>query len=288
LPRKGYTGPEWPTSLGKWAWHHGSLYNYVESKEALFYLLVDRGADPPSDWKPKTWPVRTPTRDRLMKRLRQQIAASFALPQLEAALERQRVPDIRAELEGIVWELYERTEHTRERATVISRSAADLPDFFQLFFVRVRRDLITRLTRYVQRRMDDGYFSSDLDPAVAGRFLLETVTTFARHRYTDPDKTGLAFEIAALDAARSAGVSVPRAYEEVVIDGRTGLVMERLEGSDLLTIIGQKPWLVFHSGCVTGEIHARINAARAPASLPMVRDVVNRGLARLALSEHDW
>jgi aminoglycoside phosphotransferase (APT) family kinase protein len=98
-------------------------------------------------------------------------------------------------------------------------------------------------------------------------------------------KTGLALEIAALDAARSAGVSVPQAYEEVVIDGRTGLVMERLEGSDLLTIIGQKPWLVFHSGRVTGEIHARINAARAPASLPTVRDAVNRGLARLATSE---
>jgi aminoglycoside phosphotransferase (APT) family kinase protein len=97
--------------------------------------------------------------------------------------------------------------------------------------------------------------------------------------------SSLAFEIAALEAARFAGVSVPRAYEEVVIDGRTGLVMERLEGSDLLTIIGQKPWLVFHSGRVTGEIHARINAARAPASLPAVRDVVNRRLARLALSE---
>ena len=98
-------------------------------------------------------------------------------------------------------------------------------------------------------------------------------------------KTGLALEIAALNVARLAGVSVPQAYEEVVIDGRTGLVMERLEGSDLLTIIGQRPWLVFHSGRVTGEIHARINAARAPASLPAVSDVVNRGLARLALSE---
>jgi len=166
---------------------HGSLYNYVESKEALFYLLVDRGANPPSEWKPKTWPVRTPSRDRLMKRLREQIAAGFALPQLDAALEPQRVPDIRAELEGIVRELYERTEHTRELATVISRSAADLPDLFQLFFVRVRRDVFARLTRYVQRRMDDGYFSSGLDPAAAGRFLLETVTTFARHRHADPD-----------------------------------------------------------------------------------------------------
>lgn len=47
--------------------------------------------------------------------------------------------------------------------------------------------MITRLTRYVQRRMDDGDFSSGLDPAAAGRFLLETVTTFARHRHADPD-----------------------------------------------------------------------------------------------------
>ena len=142
----------------------------VESKEALFYLLVVRGADPPSKWKPKTWPVRTPTRDRLMKRLREQITAAFALPQLDAALERQRVPNIRVELERIVRELYERTEHTREPATVIARSAADLPDLFQLFFVRVRRDLFARFTRYVQRRMEDGYFSGGLDPAAAGRF----------------------------------------------------------------------------------------------------------------------
>jgi tRNA A-37 threonylcarbamoyl transferase component Bud32 len=92
----------------------------------------------------------------------------------------------------------------------------------------------------------------------------------------------LAFAIAALEAARSAGVPVPQVYEEVVIDGRTCLMMERLEGTDLLTIIGQKPWLVFRSGRLTGEIHARINAARAPGSLPAVRDVMNRGVSRLA------
>src|SRR4029434_4939568 len=98
-------------------------------------------------------------------------------------------------------------------------------------------------------------------------------------------RTGLAFEIAALEAARSAGVSVPQVYEEVVIDGRTGLMMERLDGTDLLTTIGRKPWLVFRCGRPTGEIHARINAGRAPASLPAVKDVMNRGLAHLAPSQ---
>jgi tRNA A-37 threonylcarbamoyl transferase component Bud32 len=34
----------------------------------------------------------------------------------------------------------------------------------------------------------------------------------------------LAYEAAALDAARGAGVPVPRAYEQVVVDERPGLV----------------------------------------------------------------
>jgi hypothetical protein len=44
----------------------------------------------------------------------------------------------------------------------------------------------------------------------------------------------LACEVAALEAAYSAGVRVPRAYEQVVVDGRPRLVMQRLEGTDLL------------------------------------------------------
>ena len=98
-------------------------------------------------------------------------------------------------------------------------------------------------------------------------------------------RTALAFEIAALEGARSAGVPVPQVYEEVMIDGRTGVMMERLDGTDLLTMIGRKPWLVFRCGRLTGEIHARIGAGRAPESLPAVKDVMSRGLAHLASSQ---
>ena len=69
------------------------------------------------------------------------------------------------------------------------------------------------------------------------------------------------------------------------MDGGPGLAMERLEGTDLLSVLGQKPWLVFRSGRLTGEIHARINGARAPASLPTVREVMRDALARLAHRE---
>lgn len=166
---------------------HGSLYNYVESKEALFYLLVDRGGRASGGPLPAQLPVRAPSREVVLRRLEQQIENTFALPKLEAALRRRRVRDARAELEEIVRELYARTEETRGGAAVIERSALDLPDLFQVFFVKVRRHLLARLTAYVEQRIKFGYFRPAPDPAVAARVLLETVTVFGRHRHSDPD-----------------------------------------------------------------------------------------------------
>jgi aminoglycoside phosphotransferase (APT) family kinase protein len=95
----------------------------------------------------------------------------------------------------------------------------------------------------------------------------------------------VASEVAALEAARSAGLQIPDALEQVVVDGRPGIVMERLRGTDLFSVMGRKPWLVFRAGRLTGEIHARINAARAPASLPKVKDVAQEILASLGRRE---
>jgi aminoglycoside phosphotransferase (APT) family kinase protein len=95
----------------------------------------------------------------------------------------------------------------------------------------------------------------------------------------------VAYEVAALDAARSAGLQVPEAFEQVTVNGRPGIVMKRLRGTDLLSVLGRKPWLVFRTGRPTGELHARINAARGPASLPRVKDVAQEILASLARRE---
>ncbi|MCI0388009.1 MAG: TetR/AcrR family transcriptional regulator [Acidobacteria bacterium] len=166
---------------------HGSPYNYVESKEALFYLLVDQGVrDEPAEL-PDELPVRTPSREALLKRIEEQIENTFTLPRLDAALRRPQPEDPRAELEEIVRELYLRIHQTREPATVLERSAIDQPDLFTLFFVKTRRRLLERLTTYLRHRIDRGHFQPVPDPATAARFLLEAVTFFARHRYSDPD-----------------------------------------------------------------------------------------------------
>src|SRR5262245_44741930 len=164
---------------------HGSLYNYVESKEALFLLLVDQWGAPDAKLSERELPLRTPPMDTIVSRLRQRVDEAFQLPALKAALKKRRPADPYAELHAVVDELFDRTERSREGATILERSAADVPELFRLFFEQVRRDLFERMTRYVTMRIQDGVFHA-ADPQTSARFILESVTFFARHRFLDP------------------------------------------------------------------------------------------------------
>jgi len=75
----------------------GTLYNYVESKEALFRLLLDRGLGTPPP-AATALPLRSPSAASLARRMDDAITANFALPRLDIALARRRVTDPAAEL----------------------------------------------------------------------------------------------------------------------------------------------------------------------------------------------
>ena len=100
----------------------GALYRYVESKEALFHIVVDRAfqADPPA--LADTLPIPTPPAGATLKRLRVRLEEGLEFPRLESALAGRRVSDVRAEVVGIVGEFYERFEETREGADLLERS----------------------------------------------------------------------------------------------------------------------------------------------------------------------
>jgi aminoglycoside phosphotransferase (APT) family kinase protein len=89
-------------------------------------------------------------------------------------------------------------------------------------------------------------------------------------------------EEAALRAASAAGAPVPAVHERMTVDGRPGLVMERLDGPDLLARLGKRPWTIRSTGRLLGELHARLNAVRAPATLPDLKESVLALLARRA------
>lgn len=174
----------------------GTLYNYVESKEALFHLLLDRalGAESPA---PDALPLARPDPRALAARMQQAMAATFKLPHLDEALARRRVTDAAGELRQVIDELFERTLSTREAADMLERSVADVPELAAVFYGHVRGSILDRLATLLGRRMAAGHHRNAHPPALA-RLVLESVTMFARHLYHD--RAPLGFD---LGSARS-------------------------------------------------------------------------------------
>ncbi len=90
-------------------------------------------------------------------------------------------------------------------------------------------------------------------------------------------------EVAAMRASAVAGVPVPRVGEVVEVDGRVGLVMERIEGTDLFNLVGRRPWKLRSIARLTGHLHARLNAVPAPEALGTLHERIQRSIA---LSPH--
>jgi AcrR family transcriptional regulator len=169
----------------------GTLYNYVAGKAALFHLVIERAFvdEPPPP--PPSLPLPIPTPEATLALLRARLLAATRFPLLDAALARRRVADPRAELEGIVGELYERIEHTRVAGALMERSALDLPALAALWFGEIRHRFFTRLAEYLDRRMRAGLLRPMPVPAAAARLVVETIAFSARHRHADPDPARL-------------------------------------------------------------------------------------------------
>ena len=81
-------------------------------------------------------------------------------------------------------------------------------------------------------------------------------------------------------ACVAAGVRAPDAGEIIEVDGRFGLVLERVDGGDLFDTISRQPWKVYAVGAQTGRLHAQVNAMEAPGGLPAVRDAMAANIER--------
>jgi AcrR family transcriptional regulator len=167
----------------------GTVYNYFESKEALFYTIIDRGFGGGPMPSADDLPIRTSSLKKTVARLRQRIELGGRLPALDRAIARHTVNDARTELETIIREFYAVTARTRRAADLIERSAIDLPEFAELFFRKNRRGLVDRFSLYLERRIALGVFRPLSDPKTTARLILETVVWFARHRHNTPDSS---------------------------------------------------------------------------------------------------
>jgi aminoglycoside phosphotransferase (APT) family kinase protein len=75
----------------------------------------------------------------------------------------------------------------------------------------------------------------------------------------------LAHEARVMEYARAQGFPVP-AVEELSHDG-ADMVMERLDGMDMVAVLAKRPWTVTTKGRVLAELHHRLHEIDAPVWL---------------------
>lgn len=84
---------------------------------------------------------------------------------------------------------------------------------------------------------------------------------------------GHRFEALALTELDGQGIA-PKLIDTVCWDGRTGLVMERLDGADMLSVLQQRPWRVLALARTLAGTHLTVHRVQAPATLPGVRELL--------------
>lgn len=82
-----------------------------------------------------------------------------------------------------------------------------------------------------------------------------------------------------LKHAAACGVRVPRLFGRAEVDGRPGLIMERVPGVDLLTLVGRKPWKVLEVAGVSSRVHAQMHECVAPPEVEPLKSRITRLVA---------
>lgn len=80
-------------------------------------------------------------------------------------------------------------------------------------------------------------------------------------------------EMLATQAAFDAGLPVPAVGELVEIEGRRGIVLERIDGPSMMDIIRERPWRIVRMARLWGELHVQIHSHEAEA-LPSLRGIL--------------
>ncbi|MEO1145377.1 MAG: helix-turn-helix domain-containing protein [Cyanobacteria bacterium J06638_22] len=178
----------------------GTVYLYVESKEALFDLVLRHGdvlfpiGKPGSDSDaphpilalPATLPVPTPDSASTLQFVAEELIEADPVPLLSQALSQDAPSSVSAELEGILRQLYRKMYRHRVSMKLIDRCAREYPELAAVFFQAGRTTVMQSLVQYLGLRIQQGYFRPVPDRAIAARMILENLTYWAIHRHWDP------------------------------------------------------------------------------------------------------
>jgi aminoglycoside phosphotransferase (APT) family kinase protein len=81
-------------------------------------------------------------------------------------------------------------------------------------------------------------------------------------------------------AIQAAGLPAPATYELITIDGRHGIVFERVQGLSMLRHVQARPWTLFTAVRRLAELHAQIHCCLSPIELPSQREWIAHSIDR--------
>jgi thiamine kinase-like enzyme len=71
---------------------------------------------------------------------------------------------------------------------------------------------------------------------------------------------------------------VPKVYERIKLNGRDGVIYERIDGTSLLNEIATKPWKVVRYARLLASLHVQVHDVPAPANLETQREWARGGI----------
>lgn len=184
---KGYRRTQMADVAAELGVSAGNLYNYVESKDALFHACLVAASPATTKELPPKLPLRQPPPAATRKVIGAGLAAILEGSALSLALAHGPTEDIVAELADVIGDYYDRTASSRRFQALVERSAPDLPELFDAFFVKMRRPALDQLATYIEHRIASGHLRPVPSVAITARLINEAQSWFARNRHGDPD-----------------------------------------------------------------------------------------------------
>lgn len=162
----------------------GTLYGYVESKDALLLLCLRHADEPGAIPVPDDLPLAAPGPGSMGLLVKARLAKGNASPRLDAALGLDRASDPKAELADVIGEFYDLISENRHRIKLLDR-CMDHPELGDLWQKAGREHSRQQFVRYLESRIRAGQVREVPDIRLAARFIIETCSTWAVHIHWD-------------------------------------------------------------------------------------------------------
>lgn len=162
----------------------GTLYGYVESKDALFLLCLASADATEPIALPEPLPLPAPAPGEIGRRVAEAVRQEVRLPRLEAALASAGTDDAEREARAVVGELFDLMYANRFGIKLLDR-CMDHPEIQGLWQARGREGVRQAVAAYVETRARSGDFRTFPDVRLGARMVIEICTTWAVHIHWD-------------------------------------------------------------------------------------------------------